>query len=60
MAFKENDKGAYSFEITEKVHSSLMMGKTTSRKMQVRVQSKDKEWLAALQADKCGEKDSEN
>ena len=62
VAFKENDKGAYSFEITEKVHSSLMMGQTTSRKMQVRVQSKDKEkeWIAALKADKCGEKDSEN
>ena len=61
VAFEENDKGAYSFEITEKVHSSLMMGKTTSRKMQVRVQSKDKEkeWIAALKADKC-EMDSEN
>ena len=55
MAFKENDKGAYSFEITEKIQQSLMMGKTTSRKMQVRVSSKDKEqeWIAALKADKC-------
>ena len=55
VAFKENDKGAYSFEITEKIQQSLMMGKTTSRKMQVRVSSKDKEkeWIAALKADKC-------
>jgi hypothetical protein len=59
VTFKENEKGAYSFEITEKIQQSIMMGKTTSRKMQVRVSSKDKEkeWIAALKADKCEQQD---
>ena len=58
ITFKDGEKNAFTFEIMEKVQTyaatSVMMGKTTTRKMMMRVSSKDqeKEWIAAMKADK--------
>lgn len=58
VAFKDGEKNGYTFEITEKIQTyaatSMMMGKTTTRKIMMRVLSKDeeKEWIAAMKADK--------
>ena len=58
VAFLANTTDAFSFEIAEKVNNnaatSVVMGKTTTRKMMLRVLSKEqeKEWIAAMKMDK--------